>query len=85
MKSASRLINGSNGSIVGEAALLLLALTSGPIAGAAVDVYDIELPGSTPRGELPNVLTTPYIGYVSKELYGNTPWRHRAQHRWLAE
>jgi phosphoglycerate dehydrogenase-like enzyme len=69
LKPSSRLINTSRGPIVDEAALLK-ALTSGRIAGAAVDVYDVEPLGSPhPLRELPNVLATPHIGYVSKELY----------------
>jgi phosphoglycerate dehydrogenase-like enzyme len=69
MKPASRLINTSRGPIVDEAALLK-SLTSGQIAGAAVDVYDIEPLGNPhPLRELPNVLATPHIAYVTDELY----------------
>lgn len=69
MKPTSRLINTSRGPIVDHAALLA-ALTTGQIAGAALDVYDVEpLDNPHPLRELPNVLTTPHIGYVSKELY----------------
>jgi phosphoglycerate dehydrogenase-like enzyme len=69
MKPTSRLINTSRGPIV-DGAALLKALTSGQIAGAALDVYDVEPLGNPhPLRELPNVLATPHIGYVSKELY----------------
>jgi len=69
MKSTSRLINTSRGPIVDNDALLK-ALKSGQIAGAALDVYDVEPLGNPhPLRELPNVLGTPHIGYVSKELY----------------
>ncbi|CAE6709740.1 D-2-hydroxyacid dehydrogenase family protein [Paraburkholderia aspalathi] len=69
MKSTSRLINTSRGAIVDNAALLR-ALTAGQIAGAALDVYEVEpLENPHPLRELPNVLATPHIGYVSKELY----------------
>jgi phosphoglycerate dehydrogenase-like enzyme len=69
MKPTSRLINTSRGPIV-DAAALAKALTSGQIAGAALDVYDVEPPGNPhPLRELPNLLGTPHIGYVSKELY----------------
>jgi phosphoglycerate dehydrogenase-like enzyme len=40
------------------------------IAGAAIDVLDIEpLPPDHPFRTLENVLATPYIGYVSHGLY----------------
>jgi phosphoglycerate dehydrogenase-like enzyme len=69
MKPASRLINTSRGQIVDHVALLE-ALATGQIAGAALDVYDVEpLENPHPLRELPNVLATPHIGYVSKELY----------------
>jgi phosphoglycerate dehydrogenase-like enzyme len=76
MKPTSRLINTSRGPIVDGAALLEVLGADG-IAGAALDVYDVE-PMETPHPlrELPNVLATPHIGYVSKELfrtfYGDT-------------
>jgi phosphoglycerate dehydrogenase-like enzyme len=69
MKPASRLINTSRGQIVDHVALLE-ALATGQIAGAGLDVYDVEpLENPHPLRELPNVLATPHIGYVSKELY----------------
>jgi phosphoglycerate dehydrogenase-like enzyme len=69
MKPTSRLINTSRGPIV-DGIALLDALRTDRIAGAALDVYDIEpLENPHPWRELPNVLATPHIGYVSKELY----------------
>jgi phosphoglycerate dehydrogenase-like enzyme len=69
MKRTSRLINTSRAPIVDQAALLE-ALTTGRLAGAAIDVYDTEPLDSThPLRSLPNVLATPHIGYVSNELY----------------
>ncbi|WP_028216350.1 D-2-hydroxyacid dehydrogenase family protein [Paraburkholderia oxyphila] len=69
MKPTSRLINTSRGPIVDEAALVD-ALEAGRLAGAALDVYDREpLDANHPFRTLPNVLATPHIGYVSRELY----------------
>ncbi|HEY6458442.1 MAG TPA: D-2-hydroxyacid dehydrogenase family protein [Steroidobacteraceae bacterium] len=69
MKPTARLINTSRGPIVDEQALIG-ALQRRQIAGAAVDVFEVEpLPPSHPFRTLDNVLTTPHIGYVSRGLY----------------
>ena len=69
MKPTARLINTSRGPIVDEQALISV-LKSKQIAGAAIDVFDIEpLPPSHPFRTLDNVLATPHIGYVSQGLY----------------
>jgi phosphoglycerate dehydrogenase-like enzyme len=49
---------------------LISAVRNKQIAGAAIDVFDIEpLPASHPFRTLDNVLATPHIGYVSQGLY----------------
>jgi phosphoglycerate dehydrogenase-like enzyme len=69
MKPTALLINASRGPIVDEQALIGV-LKNRQIAGAAVDVFDIEpLPPSHPFRMLDNVLATPHIGYVSRGLY----------------
>src|ERR1700740_2283937 len=69
MKPTTWLINASRGPIVEEQALINV-LKNKEIAGAALDVFDIEpLPPSHPFRTLDNVLATPHIGYVSQELY----------------
>jgi phosphoglycerate dehydrogenase-like enzyme len=69
MKPSARLVNTSRGPIVVEAALIE-ALTAGRIAGAAIDVYDIEpLPKDHPYRKIDRLLATPHIGYVSRGLY----------------
>jgi phosphoglycerate dehydrogenase-like enzyme len=69
MKPSARLINTSRGPIVEEAALVR-ALRERRIAGAAIDVFDVEpLPPNHPYRSLENALATPHIGYVSRELY----------------
>jgi phosphoglycerate dehydrogenase-like enzyme len=69
MKSSARLINTARGPLVVEAALLD-ALSNRRIAGAAIDVYDIEpLPQDHPYRRAENLIATPHIGYGSRGLY----------------
>jgi phosphoglycerate dehydrogenase-like enzyme len=69
MKPSAFLINTSRGPIVDEGALLE-ALRAGRIAGAGIDVFDIEpLPADAPIRSQPNTVLTPHIGYVSQESY----------------
>jgi len=69
MNATARLVNTSRGPIVDEAALVV-ALRNRQIAGAAIDVFDVEpLPPDHPFRKLDNVLATPHIGYVSRDLY----------------
>jgi phosphoglycerate dehydrogenase-like enzyme len=69
MKPTALLINASRGPIVDEQALIG-ALKNRQIAGAAVDVFEVEpLPPAHPFRTLDNVLATPHIGYVSRGLY----------------
>jgi phosphoglycerate dehydrogenase-like enzyme len=69
MKPTARLVNTSRGPIAIEADLIAV-LQSGKIAGAALDVFDQEpLPADHLFRSLPNLLATPHIGYVSRDLY----------------
>lgn len=69
MRASSVLINTSRGPIVDEGALVE-ALRSRRIAGAGLDVYDIEpLPAGHPLLKLDNVALTPHLGYVTHEVY----------------
>ncbi len=62
MKPTAWLINTSRGPIVDEAALID-ALETDRIAGAGLDVYDIEpLPAGHKLRSLPNTVLTPHIG-----------------------
>ncbi|SHF66390.1 Lactate dehydrogenase [Jatrophihabitans endophyticus] len=69
MRPSSYLVNTSRGPIVDEAALLD-ALRSRRIAGAALDVYDVEpLPADHPLRTMPNTLLLPHLGYVTTDAY----------------
>jgi phosphoglycerate dehydrogenase-like enzyme len=69
MKKTAYLINTARGPIVEEKALIA-ALTAKSIAGAGLDVFDIEpLPLDHPFRELDNVVLTPHLGYVSEQNY----------------
>ncbi len=69
MKPTAYLVNTSRGPIVQEAELLS-ALTEHRIAGAGLDVFDIEpLPLDHPFRRMDNVVITPHLGYVSRQNY----------------
>jgi D-3-phosphoglycerate dehydrogenase len=66
MKRTAYIINTSRGQIIDENALYD-ALTGGKIAGAALDVFEIEPPANKMLIELPNVICTPHIGSQTEE------------------
>jgi phosphoglycerate dehydrogenase-like enzyme len=69
MKKTAYLVNTSRGPIVDEKALIA-ALTSRSIAGAGLDVFDVEpLPLDHPFRKMDNVVLTPHLGYVSERNY----------------
>jgi len=69
MKETAFLINTSRGPIVNEFDLVE-ALEKNTIAGAGLDVYDIEpLPENHKLRFLPNAFLLPHLGYVTKENY----------------
>ena len=66
MKHGVRIICAARGGVIDEEALLE-ALQSGQVAGAALDVFAKEPPGSTPLVLHPNVVATPHIGAQTEE------------------
>ena len=62
MKPAAYFINAGRGQTVDETTLLEV-LRERRIAGAALDVFQVEpLPADSPFWELPNVFITPHVG-----------------------
>lgn len=70
MKKGVRIINCARGGLVDEQALHE-ALSSGHVAGAALDVFEEEPPGESPLLKMPNVVATPHLGASTLEAQVN--------------
>ena len=69
MKPSAYIVNTSRGPIIQEPALLT-ALRERKIAGAGLDVFDVEpLPVDHPLRKMDNVVLTPHLGYVAIQNY----------------
>ncbi len=69
MKPSAYIINTSRGPIIDEPALLAV-LRDKKIAGAGLDVFDVEpLPTDHALRKLDNVVLTPHLGYVATQNY----------------
>ncbi|MDQ0793991.1 D-2-hydroxyacid dehydrogenase family protein [Streptomyces sp. B1I3] len=78
MRTTAYLINTSRAAIVDQDALLDV-LGNGGIAGAGVDVFDVEpLPADHPMRTAPRLLATPHLGYVTRANYA-TYYTHAVQ------
>jgi len=79
MDDASFLVNTSRGGLIDEDALAA-ALSTGAIAGAALDVFEQEpLPHESPLRRAPNLLLTPHAAWYSTQALAELPLR-AAQH-----
>ena len=71
MKDSAYLVNVGRGPIVDEQALID-ALKEGRIAGAGLDVFEVEpLPEDSPLWDMPNVVIAPHVGGQSGEGEAN--------------
>lgn len=69
MKPSAYIVNTSRGPLIDQDALIA-ALKDGTIAGAGLDVYDVEpLPPGHPILGAPNTMLTPHLGYVTAQNY----------------
>lgn len=69
MKPTAYLVNTSRGRLVDTTALVA-ALHAGRIAGAGLDVYDVEpLPADHMLHTAPRTILTPHLGYVTEATY----------------
>ncbi len=66
MKQGVRIVDAARGGVLDEGALLE-ALNSGKVAGAALDVFATEPPGSTDLVRHPHVIATPHVGAQTAE------------------
>lgn len=66
IKRGARIINCSRGGVIEEAALVG-AINSGVVAGAALDVFEIEPPVDNPLLSMPEVIVTPHLGAATTE------------------
>ncbi len=70
MKDGIRIINCARGGLIVEADLIA-ALKSGKVAGAGIDVFEVEPATDSPLFGLENVVATPHLGASTTEAQEN--------------
>ena len=66
MKKGVRIVNCARGGLIDEKALAI-AIKSGHVAGAGIDVFEEEPPKNSPLIGLPSVVATPHLGASTQE------------------
>ena len=81
MKPTAVLVNAARGPIVEEQALIQ-ALTSGQIAGAALDVFEFEpLPADSPLRPMDNVMLAAHNANSSPAAWEHVHWKPKKPDR----
>lgn len=80
MKKGVNIINCARGGLVVESALRL-ALESGHVAGAALDVFEVEPARKNALFGLENLIATPHLGASTSEA--QEMWPFRLLNKWL--
>lgn len=71
MKKGVRVLNCARGGIINETDLVE-AIKNGQVAGAALDVYEVEpLPADSPLRKVPEIIMTPHLGASTDEAQEN--------------
>ena len=70
MKTGVRIVNCARGGLIVEADLVA-ALKSGKVAGAGIDVFEVEPATDSALFGLPNVVCTPHLGAATSEAQEN--------------
>jgi phosphoglycerate dehydrogenase-like enzyme len=78
MKPECLIVNTSRGGLVVEADLFD-ALRAGRIAGAALDVFEVEPLDGRAIADVPNLLVTPHMAYSSEEATAESQRKAAAQ------